>query len=302
MSVGAIAALVLLAGAVAAQPAAAAKPPAACRGTSLLGGGSEQPIAELPGSLEAPLLSSYSVFARPPRAADALPPVNTAGLSLEFQMASYYPGEIRQLLALPSGRRFLAIPGLLRTFRIPPAICLPKPVRKLRAKLVEEQTRRGSEPAYCVVELGSSHRFGGGGECALFSDVARSLNVFRAGPASATVVELVPNGLSAVRVVYPRGPAVVAPVVENAYLLTVPAGILRVQRKFQRQERKLHIPRHPTRAQLRSIGRAYSRIERRKEAATEPVRVEWLGSGGAVVKTTARPRRENGAIVEVSTG
>ncbi len=269
-------------------------------GANLLGGNAEQPIAELPGPLEAPVLSSYNVFARPQGASDQLPPVNTAGLSLEFRMSSYYPSEIRQLRVLPNNRRFLAVPGFLRTFKIPPAICLPKVLRKHRAQLVEEETRRGSEPAYCVIELGSRRPFGGGsGECVLFSDVARSRASLSAGPESKTVVELVPNGVSTVRIVYPRGPAVLAPVAENAFLLAVPAGILSAQRKFLRQEHKLHFPQHPTKAQLHALARAYSRIDRRMAAATEPLRVEWLGPGGAVVKTIPRPHRGGDQIVSL---
>jgi hypothetical protein len=296
---GASAALALLAGGVTAQPAAAAKRPPECRGANILGGGSEQPIAELPGALEAPVLSSYGVFARPQGAADQLPPVNTAGISLEFRMSSYYPSEIRQLRVLPDNRRFLAVPGFQRTFKIPPAICLPKEVRKHRAQIVEEETRRASQPSYCVIEVGGRHRFGGGVGCTLFSEVAKSQSVFSAGPDSTTVIGLVPNGVSAVRVVYPRGPVVVAPVSENSYLLTVPAGILRAERKFLRQQGKLRIPHHPTKAQLHRLERAYSRIERRMAAATEPLRVEWLGAGGTVLKTIPRPHGDEAQIVSI---
>ncbi len=289
-------ALTLAAGAAVAQPAAAAKEPAACRAASLLGGASEQPAAELPGTLEAGVLGSFSVFARPEGAADQLPPVNTAGVSLEFRMSSYYPGEIRQLLALPDGRRFLVVPGFLRTFEVPPAICLPKALRKHRAELVEEEARRRTAPAYCIVELGSK-RLLGSGECTLFSEAARSLGVFGAGPGSEAVVEVVPNGVSAVRVVYPHGPPVLATVHENAYLLEVPAAILRAQRKLERRLQRVHFPKHPSKAQQRALDRVLSRLFHAIEVQTEPVRVEWLAADGTTTKVTPRPHGSAGGAV-----
>jgi hypothetical protein len=283
-------ALTVVAAAAVAQPAAAAKTPAACRAASLFGRNSEQPAAELPGTLEAGVLSSFSVFARPQSASDELPPVNTAGLSLELRMSSYYPGEIRQLFALPNGRRFLAIPGFLRTFKVPPAICLPKALRKHRAQLVEEEVRLRTAPAYCIVELGARRIFGGG-ECTPFSDAARSEGVFEAGPAgSEAVVEMVPNGISAVRVVYPHGPPVLAAVHENAYLLNVPQAILRELRKLEHQVNDVHFPKHPTKAQQRTLNRALSKLFHRIASQTEPVRVEWLAADGKAVKVTPRPR------------
>ena len=282
-------ALSALACALAAQPAAAAKVPAACRNAPNIGGAFEQPAAELPGTLEAPVLAAYGVFARPQVASDQLPPVNIAGLSLELRMASYYPGEIRQLRALPNGRRFIAVPGFLRTTKIPPAICLPKPFRKQRAQLVKEETKRRTSPAYCIVELGS-RRLLGDTECALFSEAAGSRAVFEAGPESENVAEMVPNGVSSVRVVYPSGPPVLAGVSENAYLLTVPSAIRREQRRLAHQVRRLPFPKHPTKAQERALNRALRRFFRRVRDKTEPVRVEWLAADGSAVKRIPRPR------------
>lgn len=254
-------------------------------------------MAELPGALEAGVLTSFSVFARPQNASDQLPPVNTAGVSLEFRMASYYPGEIRQLFALPNGHRFLAIPGFLRTFEVPPAICLPKAVRKHRAQLVEEEARLRTAPAYCIVELGSKRIFGGG-ECTPFSEAARSRGVFAAGPTgSETVVEMVPNGISAVRVVYPHGPPVLAAVHENAYLLNVPAGILRELHKLERRLSRVHFPKHPSKAQQRALDRTLSKLFHLIAARTEPLRVEWLAADGSTVKVTGRPHDGPGGTV-----
>ena len=288
-------ALTLAALAVAAQPSAAAKQPAACRSAHLLE--AEQPAAELPGGLEAGVLASFSLFARPQSASDQLPPVNTAGVSLNFRMASYYPGEIRQLFALPDGRRFFAVPGFMRTFDVPPAICLPKPVRKHRAELVEEEAHRRTAPAYCIVEIGSK-RLLGASECTLFSEAAQQARgVFGAGPGDEAVVELVPNGVSAVRVVYPHGPPVLALVHENAYLLEVPAGILRVQRKLERALNRVNFPKHPSKAQRRALDRVLSRLFRRIEVQTEPVRVEWLAANGATTSVTPRPHGVGAALL-----
>jgi hypothetical protein len=301
VSAGALFATLALACAAAgaAQPAVAAKQPAACRGSKLFGPEDLQPPAELPGALEATVLASYAVFNRPQVASDQLPPVNSTGLSLEFRISSYYPGEIRQLLALPDGHRYMAIPGFLRTSQVPPAICLPKQLRKYRPKLVEEETRRRTEPAYCVVELGSKHIFSGV-ECTLFSEAASSESVFTAGPGSETVVAMVPNGVSSVRVVYPSGPALTAAVSENAYMVSVPAAILREQRKLSRELNKIPLAKHPTHAQRRKAEKAFAKIFHRLERETEPLRVEWLAPGGAVLRTTNRPH-ENGGLVILGT-
>ncbi len=300
MSASALAAVLALAGGgVLAQPAAA-KTPAACRG-ALGGAEAERPPAQLPGTLEAQVLAGYAVFARPQLPSDLPPPLNTAGLSLEFRMASYYAGEIRQLMVLPNGRRYLAVPGFLRTFPVPPAICLPKPLRKHRAELVEEETRRRTQPAYCVVELGSRRPFGGG-ECTLFGEVPEEQALFSAGfgLGSATVVSIVPNGVSAVRVVYPHGPTVTAAVSDNAFLLSVPLSIRREQRKFQRQMERVHIPRHPSRAAVHALQRVFARIQRHLQAQTEPLRVEWLGPGSSIVKLIARPKNADGQLLFIA--
>jgi hypothetical protein len=267
--------LTLAGGGVLAQPAAAAKTPAPCRG-GLGGAAAELPPAQLPGALEAPVLAGYAVFARAQLPSDLLPPVNTAGVSLEFRMASYYAGEIRQLMVLPNGRRYLAVPGFLRTFIVPPAICLPKQVRKYRAELVKEETRRRTQPAYCVVEVGSGRGGFDGGDCALFGEVPQEQALFSAGfgPGSRTTVSIVPNGVSAVRVVYPHGPTVTAPVRENAFMLDVPVSIQHKQRKVQRQLERVPFPKHPSRAQRHALQTVFARLERRLQAETEPLRVD----------------------------
>ena len=290
--------LTIAGGGALAQPAAAAKPPAACRGP-LRGSEAEQAPAQLPGTLEAQVLADYAVFARPQLPSDLLPPVNSAGLSLEFRIAGYYAGEIRQLILLPDGRRYLAVPGFLRTLPVPPAICLPKGARKHRAELVEEEARRRTQPAYCIVEVGSRRALGGG-ECTLFGEAPEEQELFSAGlgfslgSGSGTVVSLVPNGVSAVRVVYPHGPTVTAEVSENAFLLRLPASVLRDARKIQRQMERVHFPKHPNKARLHAVEKVLTRLQRHLQAEAEPLRVEWLGPGGSTLKIVPRPKAPNG--------
>jgi hypothetical protein len=276
-----------------AQPAAA-KTPASCR-NSILGGVREQPTAQLPGTLEASVLAEYAVFARPQVASDLPPLLNTAGASLEFRLQGYYAGEIRQLIALPDGRRWLAVPGFQRTFKVPPAICLPKAVRKHRAQLVQEETQRATQPAYCIVEVGSKQGiFGGEGECTPFSEVDEQQALFGAGFGfeSSSAVSIVPNGVSTVRVVYPRGLTVTLQVHENAVLLTVPTTIRSEVRKARHETDRIHFPKHPSRAQVRRLRKTLERLQRRLQAEAEAVRIEWLGPGGAAVKVIPRPKLE----------
>jgi len=279
--------LVVLALALAAPQAGATT--TGCRG-GLPGTSSESPPVELPGSLEAPVLGSYALFRRPAQPADTLPPVNSTGGELEGELSGYYASEIRQVAALPDGRRFFVIPGLPRVLPTPPLSCFPKSLRKEIAKENEEALRRQSEPRYCVVETGSRRGLSGN-TCVAFADVAKSEQIFGLsliGPA--TEVALVPDGVASVRIVGPGTRRVTIPVSENAYLYTAPNDLVAKQRQLLRSLLELNVPKNPTKAQRQRLRRRVERTVRTIVLKTEAGRIEWLGPGGALIRSIAQPR------------
>ncbi len=282
--------------ALAAAPQASAATSRACNGGGggPLGGLGESFPVELPGSLEAPVLGAFGVFRRPQQPSDQLPPVNPAGAELEGELSGYYSSEIRQVASLPDGRRFFVIPGLPRAFKAPPLGCFPKSVRKRLAKIFEEERKRQTEPRYCVIETGP-RRGVASSECAAFADVASSQLIFSLSfLGSTTSAVLVPDGVASVRIVGPGTRRVQIPVSENAYLYTPPRGLVVAQVRMLRRLFK-QTPKHPTKAQRKSLYRRIERVVHTIALKTEPSKVEWLGPGGVLVRSISRPPLAGGA-------
>ncbi len=277
--------MLVLIGAAAGAQAAGAVGPAACRGGSA-GEVLKHRIVELPGGLEAQVLSSFAVFARPQVQSDLLPAINSVEGSLRFELSSFYGGEIRQLATLPQDRRFVAIPGFEREIPLPPASCVPKSDRKQREQLISEQDARASQPTVCVVEVGPERPGPSpGANCSLFSEVARPEAVFGVLAEIPTTAVLVPNGVSSVRIVYPHLSPIALVVRENAYLFQMPAAIEHLRKKLGRALAGLNFPAHADKRRRHIFERKLSRIFDRLEAETAP-RVEWLAPDGTVLRTT----------------
>jgi hypothetical protein len=286
--VAALVALALLA-CVSPSGAAARRANPGCFEGGLLGG--EAQPAELPGSPEPALLAAFAVLRRPAAAADRPPLLNSLSQELGFQLAGYFPAQLRQVLALADGRRFFTVVGMRRPFPVPPARCLPPELRRLRVQLVQEQSRIAREQALCVVESGSgTRRSGAPPDCLSLGDIEQGRGllsgIFSLGP----TVGLVPDGVATVRVAFGDGTAASAAVTENAYLLSLPSSFVR------HAVRLLH-------AAYRHLEERHtSRAERRRYAAqldsaiafTVPSRIEWLSPGGGVVKLIKPPRRGAG--------
>jgi hypothetical protein len=285
---GSVLAFVLALGLASTTQAAAAKSHG-CSGGGLLGSSTESSPVELPGGLEAPVLAGYGLFRRAQRAADMLPPVNPAGFELEGELSGYYASEIRQVAALPDGRRFFVIPGLPRVFNPPPLRCFPKSLRKRIEKSVEEERKRQTEPRYCVIEVGARRGLSSS-ECAAFADVARARGIFRLSfYRPSTTAMLVPDGVATVRIVGPGKRRTTIPVSENAFLYATPHDLVREQGRLLRRLLSRKSPKRPTKAQRRQLYRLIDRTFRTITLRTEPSKVEWLGPGGALVKSISRP-------------
>ena len=114
--------------ALAARSPNVAIPPSCLNGFSL--GGEGRTLAELPGAPEAAVLNSFAVLRRAAVPSDQPPPLNSLDQEFGFELAGYYPGEVRRLIALPDGRSFYLVVGLPRVVSLPPARCLQAlPVR-----------------------------------------------------------------------------------------------------------------------------------------------------------------------------
>ncbi len=287
-----------LVGVFGAAPAGAAKTPgrpSSCSSSvvsvgGLLGSEREAEPKELPGPLEASILSSFAVFRRAAQPSDQLPALSLAGSDLDSELSSYYPGYVRQLLELSDGSRYFAIPAFERPAHIPPAQCLPRSLRSQRPKLVEEQRKRASEPVYCIVRVGGGADLGGP-ECEPFAEVDEGLRVFESAFSQAPIVDLVPDGVASVRIVYRTGAPIVATVGENAFVFTPPKLLTQHLEKILSavEPGRPAKAKHLTKAQKRRIELAFEKRLERALAEAEPTKIEWLGAGGALLRGISPP-------------
>jgi len=248
--------------------------------------GGELVPAELSGQLEAGVLTEFGVLRRAALPSDQLPTLSPAGFELDSQLASYYPGYVRQVKTLANGGRYFVIPGFARQQRIPPASCLPVALQRERPQLVERERKLASEPAYCIIEIGAENP---GSECELFAAVEQSPRVFAPTLSEEAIVELVPDGVASVRVTYAYGAPVVAPTAENVY--TVPAHGLRssVQRRLKKLARREEHDKHATRAEQKHMAEVFLQELEKAVAEAAPRKLEWLNSAGEVVRSIAPP-------------
>lgn len=262
---------------------------ASCSRVVIVGSDAESVPVELPGAPESAVLGQFSVLRRPALASDELPPLNPAGSELEGELTSYYPSYIRQLADTPNGARWFLVPGLLRVSEVPPARCLPASLRKERRKLVEQQSARRTQPAYCLVQVGGVEA-GRGTECGLFSEVSNSLGIFSSGLDEQPIPALVPDGVAAVRVSYEQGVSVTVAVSENGYLLSTPPAVAAERRKLEnRLNRSLpksskHLSKAQTIKALKRIIKGILSIA----ARTDPTELQWLNAAGVVIRTVSR--------------
>jgi hypothetical protein len=274
------------------------------------------PRRPLPKALSTPLdaaiLSSFTIFRRPPLPSDEPPGLNLAagGLGREFYKAykllSYYPAYVRQLTRLPDGRRYFVIPAYGRSEAVVPAHCLAGGMRKRRA-LVEEQYRRLVEPVDCIIEVGGSENAPPRG-CEPFAAVGEAGRVFKPALYEEPIVELVPDGVASVRIAYRETPAIVVAVSENAFLFTPPPPTPRVEAELKRLIRLERLERlepaivttHPTTAQRPTAQRRRITLQWDKTVEeTEPTRIEWLDSAGRLVRALSPPTAESNSATSV---
>jgi hypothetical protein len=236
----------------------------------------------VPRALESPpnesVTARFAVFRRSSRPSDDPPPSALVGgklasqLSADYELASYYPAFVRQLdAALPGGRDYYVLPGYAKPERVPAADCLGRHGAE-RARLLEQQQRRLSEPIYCFIEAPPGNEAVG---CEPFAAAGESRMVFLASDyLRKPLVELVPDGVASVRVTFPGSAPVLAPVRENAFAFVPPAT-----------------PSAVSAILARFGGKALREPKQWNEALakTRPTGVEWLSSAGGVIRAIRRP-------------
>jgi hypothetical protein len=272
------AAIAALAFAIAALPATAAAKKLPCSESSVELG-PQTPNAET-APLEASVTAMFAFLRRPAGPEDALPPLNPFDQDVGFQLRAYFPGEIRQIARDPDGERYFEIPGFERGITLPPARCLPAPLRKHRAQIVEEQHKREAQPVYCIDELGPKRRTYGEGRCSAFADVQTGADLIATAQSTTEVIELAPDGVATVRLRYRNGDVITAPVTGNVFDFTPPQRPVKkldaLRRKFAREIEKRGV--HPP---------ALEPLVRRLEVARArlvPQTVEWLAADGQQVR------------------
>ncbi len=256
---------------------------------------------ELPGAPEPAALGRFGVLRRAAVPADQLPPLNQLGPRLGFELNSYYSGYIRQLLELPNGVRYFLIPGIKRVPHLPPAQCLPARLRHLR--------QPKPETVYCVASIGSNvHQLSSAG-CQTLAEIETGGDLADPYFSGSFQVDLVPDGVATVRLVYRGGAAITAPVSENAFTFTPPqtpiararAALKRLERAFERElkYKHKHTAAHPTKRQLQRRERVASKLLERVLSELPPKQVQWLDAGGNVLRSFTPHRNRNGFLVTI---
>jgi hypothetical protein len=237
--------------------------------------------------LEAAILSSFAIFRGSALPSDELPALErTDGgldheLSKVYELSGYYPAYVRQLTGLPDGRRYFVIPAFGRSEAVPPARCLPA---KVRRELIAVQHRRLVELVDCIIETGGGWRTPPLG-CEPFAAIDESGRVFQSSVfVGEPTVELVPDGVASVRIVYREAPPMVVPVSENAFLLTPPPRTARLEAELKRLYPRL-VAKHLTKSQSVRVALQWDRTI--DEA--NPIKIEWLNDSGGLVRTIRAP-------------
>jgi hypothetical protein len=253
---------------------------------------------QLSTPLSAAILSRFAIFRRSARPSDVLRGLSSRDgelgreLGEDYELSAYYPAYVRRLARLPNGHSYFVVPAYARSEPVLPAHCLAGGAHA-RRKLIESQRKLLAGPVDCIVIAGEATSPPEG--CESFAAIDEGGRVFRANALTKMrVVELAPDGVASVRILYREAPAIAVPVSNNAFSFTPPPPTSRVAAELQSLQPAL-------------VGADVS-IARRRRATlrwdetlreTDPARLEWLDRAGEVVRIIYPPVPGGGAGVSV---
>jgi hypothetical protein len=184
------------------------------------------------------------------------------------------------------------IPAYGRSQPVPPAHCLAGGARERRA-LVEGQRRLPNEPVDCVVVVGGGSSAPPQG-CESFAAIDEGGRVLEANALTREpIIELAPDGVASVRIIYRERPAITERVSENAYMLTPPPTTTRVAAALRRLQPAI-LAVHPTVLQHRDVLHWDEIVH---ESA--PTKLEWLDSAGRVIRVINAAAAGKGAATSI---
>ena len=232
------------------------------------------------------ILARFAIFRqREPQAVSAAGGEVATELAKFEELSSYYPAYVRELSTPHQRGRYFVVPAFARPEPPPPIGCGSP---RARRRVIEGQRRSRYEPGLCIVALGEGRSEPEPG-CEPSSQVYEDVRAFLASDFTENhAIELVPDGIAALRADYPSARPVVVPVRDNAFVLIPPPT-----------------PNSPVTARMRRllpklVGEHVTRSERDKATSdwnaiyvgTLPTRMEWLDRDGHVVRVVGRPTAE----------
>lgn len=215
-----------------------------------------------------------------------MPPLNPLSSEFGYELDSYYPAYLRQLAALPAAGRAFLVTGFRRVFPVPPARCLPKPLRSKRNSLVRRQRELAHEPVLCIGFIGAHIDTEGSG-CQTLAEVEATTDLVFPDLSPTPSVHLVPDGVATVRLAYRTGATIVASVSENAFVLIPARARIEHFRSEIRHLLSLPTPKHLTKRQRHRRVRALVKLLRQAVREFTPSQIEWLDATGHVMRNFA---------------
>ncbi|MGO9322407.1 MAG: hypothetical protein ACLQBY_16620 [Solirubrobacteraceae bacterium] len=253
---------------------------------------------QLSTPLSAAILSRFAIFRRPALSSDELSGLSSGGGGLDrelagvYELSRYYPAYVRRLARLPDGRRYFVIPAYGRSEAVLPAHCLVGGARE-RHELIAGQRRLLTEPVDCIVEVGDTDKAPPQG-CESFAAISEGGRVFQGHALTGeSIVELAPDGVASVRIVYRKAPAITIPVSEDAFLFTPPPPTPRVAAALRRL-RPAFLTTPLTAAQRRRVLQWDEIVHE-----SDPTKLEWLDSAGSVIRVISAPAAGRGAATSI---
>ena len=244
------------------------------------------PPKELSTAVPAVISSNFAIFRRPTLRSDKPFAGSTdhelaRELYKDYELASFYPAYVRQLRTPLAGRRYFVIPAYGRPEAVPPAHCMTAAERR---ELLAQQHRRSIEPVYCIIEIGGDKNASPPG-CEPFAAIDEGGGLFQPGsPSGKPILELVPDGVATVRIVYSTRDRIVVRARANVLWFTPPPLASRVQADLKQLERKL-VDMHVSQTQRRRTTQLWN-MAVAESAATK---VEWLDNAGRTIRTISTP-------------